>query len=189
MNLKEQLKTLKEKILAKEEKEVLKSHPIGEQNIYRLHYINYHRTDEDHSLKRNNVALIAWPFTPFMLPDNMNREDALKVLSYLTDNIEKRDDVDSCSLYSLKILDGILNLKQFGFKRVKETDENKILDLFTINGDVSLFKKSKLYSKYFEWYKPDITLEDVETIYQSCGLRFKDVVWYEEIAKTKNLKK
>ena len=41
--------------------------------------------------------------------------------------------------------------------------KGKILDLFTINGDVLLFKKSKLYSKYFEWYKPDITLAETES--------------------------
>ena len=48
-------------------------HPIGEQNIYRLHYVQYHRAGEMHF-----VGVIDWPFEPFTFPEGMSREDGLK---------------------------------------------------------------------------------------------------------------
>ena len=43
----------------------------------------------------------------------------------------------------------VLDLERFGFTRVNENDENKILNLFTVSERLLLFKKSELYEKYF----------------------------------------
>lgn len=128
------------------------NHLIGEQNIYRLYYVDYHRIREYDGRNDNNIGVINWSCKPFMLPKGMTCEDGFKVLSYLTDFIEKRDDTESCSLKSVRMLDSVLDLERFGFTRVKEDNENNILDLFTVHGRLLLFKKSNLYSKYFEWY-------------------------------------
>lgn len=116
---------------------------------------------------------------PFMLPKGMTREEGFKVLSYLTDFIEKREDTESCSLKSVTILDGVLDLERFGFTRVCEDDENKILNLFTVSGRILLFKRSKLYEKYFEWYVENVTLEEVTNIYAKYNMEFKDIVWLD----------
>ncbi len=158
---------------------LLEDHPIGEQNIYRLYYINYHRIREYDGRRDNNVGVINWPFEPFMLPKGMTREEGFKVLSYLTDFIEKREDTDPCSLKSVRTLDNVLNLERFGFTRVKEDDENKILNLFTVDGRQLLFKKSELYSKYFEWYIENVTLEEVKNIYAKYNMEFRDIVWID----------
>ena len=159
---------------------VLESHPIGEQNIYRLYYINYHRIGENYGRSGNNVGMINWPCKPFMLPKGMTREEGFKILSYLTDFIEKRDDIEECSLNSIRMLDGVLNLERFGFTRINEDDESKIINLFTIDGRVLLFKKSKLYPKYFEWYVEDVTLGEVENIYAKYDMEFRDIVWLDK---------
>lgn len=156
---------------------VLEDHPIGNQNIYRLYFVNYHRIREYDGRQDNNVGVVDWACNPFMLPNGMTREDMFKVLSYLTDFIEKRDDVEECSLKSVRTLDGVLDLERFGFKRVKETDENKILNLFTVSGRLLLFKRSELYEKYFEWYAQNVTLEEVISIYSKYNMEFKDIVW------------
>lgn len=116
---------------------------------------------------------------PFMLPKGMTREEGFKVLSYLTDFIEKREDTESCSLKSVTTLDGVLDLERFGFTRVCEDDENKILNLFTVSGRILLFKRSKLYEKYFEWYVENVTLEEVTNIYAKYNMEFKDIVWLD----------
>ena len=164
----------------------LENHPIGNQNIYRLYYINYHRIGENYGMGPNNIGLIDWPCKPFMLPEGMTREEGFKVLSYLTDFIEKRDDVEEGSLTSVRTLDSVLSNERFGFKRVEKTDEDKILNLFTVGGRALLFKKSEYYEKYFEWYTENVTKEEVEEIYNKIGMEFRDIIWLDkEESKTK----
>ena len=130
--------------------------------------------------------MVDYPLRPFKLPEGMSREDGFKVLSYLTDDIEKQPDVEPYSLKAVRTLDKVLDLERFGFTRVEETDEDKILNLFTVTGRLLLFQKSKLYSKYFEWYTEGVSRREVQKIYANLGLEFKDVVWTDdEEAKTK----
>lgn len=188
MNLKEKLLELKKNLLSKELPvpralefdATLEEHPVGNQYIYRLYFVNYHRIGESYGKQDNNVGMINWPCKPFMLPEGMSREEGFKVLSYLTDFIEKRDDTEPCSLKSVRTLDGILDLERFGFKRVMEDDENKILNLFTVSGRLLLFKRSKLYPKYFEWYVENVTLEEVTNIYTKYNMEFRDIVWLDK---------
>lgn len=154
---------------------------MNNKKNYRLHYVNYYLAD----YKR--VGLIDWPYKPFVMPDHMTEEEGFKTLSYLTDFIEKRDDIDECSFTSVAYLDIIL--EKYGFKRVNETDENRITDLFTVNGRFSLFEKSEFYKKYFNWYKDRISKEEIEKIYNKLGMEFNDIVWFDSKDKTKVLKK
>lgn len=75
MSLKEKLLAIRDAI--KESKTVcfvnsdnefdveLEGHEIGNQNIYRLYYINYHRIGMlGHSDNRSNIGLINWPCKP-----------------------------------------------------------------------------------------------------------------------------
>ena len=187
MNTKEKLIEFKEKLLQLnipisrdfEFDAELEDHPIGNQNIYRLYYINYHRIGEGYGHRKNNIGIINWRFNPFILPKEMTREEGFKVLSYLTDFIEKREDTESCSFKSVSTLDGVLNLERFGFTRVEEKDESKILNLFTVDGRLLLFKRSNLYSKYFEWYVENVTKEEVESIYAKHNMEFRDIVWLD----------
>ena len=187
MNTKEKLIEFKEKLLQLnipisrdfEFDAELEDHPIGNQNIYRLYYINYHRIGEGYGHRKNNIGIINWRFNPFILPKEMTREEGFKVLSYLTDFIEKREDTEPCSFKSVSTLDGVLNLERFGFTRVEEKDESKILNLFTVDGRLLLFKRSNLYSKYFEWYVENVTKEEVESIYAKHNMEFRDIVWLD----------
>lgn len=165
---------------------VFEDHPIGNQDTYRLYYVDYHRINEYNGCDKNNIGMIDYPLKPFKFPEGMSREDGFKVLSYLTDDIEKQPDVGPYSLKAVRTLDKVLDLERFGFTRVEESDEEKISNLFTVTGRLLLFQKSKLYPKYFEWYTEGVSRREVERIYANLGLEFKDVVWTdEEEAKTK----
>lgn len=158
----------------------LEDHEVENQNIYRLHFINYHRILENAGNKDNNVGLIDWPCKPFRLPNGMSREDAFKVLSYLTDFIEERNDIEPCSLKSVLTLDKVIDLERFGFTRVEESNDNEILDLFTVTGRLLLFKRSELYKKYFNWYKEGVTLEEVSSIYNKLSMNFENIYLVDE---------
>ena len=113
----------------------LKNHQLSNKNIYRLYFINYHRIGEHYGRTgSDNVGMINWPFKPFMLPDGMNREDAFKVLSYLTDFIEKDSNLEPCSQRSVAALDRVIDLERLGFKRLDinlNDDSQEVIDLFT----------------------------------------------------------
>ena len=188
MNLKDRLKKLRESLVNLgvvgsrdyEFNGVFENHPIGDQDIYRLYYVDYHRINEYNGCDKNNIGMVDYPLKPFKFPEGMSREDGFKVLSYLTDDIEKQPDVGPYSLKSVRTLDKVLDLERFGFTRVEENDEDKILNLFTVTGRLLLFQKSKLYSKYFEWYTEGVSRREVQKIYANLGLEFKDVVWTDE---------
>ena len=150
----------------------LKDHmPNENSKIFRLYYEDYYRTPI------GSIYGIDWPFKPFMLPDNMNMNDALKILSYLKDFIARLNDLDKNSYKTIKILDNVLNLERLGFKRDNiSCEENYIVNLFTVQGRLLLFKKSDNYKKYFNWYKENITFDEVKEIYQNIGIDFYDLV-------------
>ncbi len=154
------------------------NHPLGNQNIYRLYYMNFHRIGENYEGKKDdNIGIVNWPFDAFTLPNGMSREDAFKVLSYLTDFIEKDAKLEPCSFQSVQVLNSVLDLKRLGFYKIKEkVKDEDIIDLFTITGRIALFKKDEHYPKYFEWYQENVTLQDVRDIYHKIGRDFYDLV-------------
>ena len=153
------------------------NHTPGNQKYYRLHYINYHNINRDPNCR----GLIDWPYKPFELPEGMSREECFKVLSYLTDFIEKRDDVHEASWKSVGTLDGVIGLERFGFKRLEfSPSEEEVIDLFTIDGRIRRFLDSKYYNMYFNWYISNVSKKEVEEIYSRCGLIFQDIVWLDK---------
>lgn len=154
---------------------LLENHEIGDQNVYRLYYINYHRIGETYSNGTSKIGLVNYPCRTFMLPEGMTREEGFKVLSYLADLVEKKDDIEPCSLKSVILLDNLLDQKELGFIRVDESDNDKILNLFTVTGRILLFKKNELYSKYFEWYTENISFDEVKNIYRKYNIDIPDI--------------
>lgn len=184
MKLKDKLKTIRNSWFESvptnrdyEFKAEFDNHKIGDANVYRLHYINYHRFGENYGMGPNNLTSVDFSYQPFMLPRGMSREDTFKILSYLTDYIERELEIDACSNKSVAELDKALNLEELGFTRlnIHVGDDTDIIELFTVTGRIYLFKNSKYYSKYFEWYTEGITLDEVEDIYKKCGMVFRNI--------------
>lgn len=164
----------------------LENHPLGNQIMYRLHYVDYHRIGEGYRMKPNNVGTMDFSFKPFLLPQGMSREDAFKVLSYLTDYIERMRHLTPCSCASVATLDKLLGLERLGFTKLnisldKYSDE--VIDLFTITGRLLLFKQSEYYQKYYEWYTENVNFEEARDIYARCGIEFYDVEINQEDQK------
>ena len=155
----------------------LEDHPLGNQKIYRLHYVEYYRKDEERGRSGNNIGVVDWPFKPFTLPNKMNRTQAFKVLSFFTDYIENKYNLKPCSFKSVAKLDDFLNLEKLGFERINgQVDDSEIIELYTVMGRELLFKKSEHYLKYFEWYTENITYDEVNAIYNNCGMQLDNLI-------------
>lgn len=154
----------------------LRNHYVGKENIYRLGFVWHYRFNHGKSLGSTE-----WFGKPFMLPQGMSRNEGFKVLSYLTDFIEKEESYEPCSFQSVIALENILDLEQLGFRRVEDNDMMiKVIDLFTVYGRKLYFKLSPYYHKYFEWYTENVTLEEVKNIYDKYNMEFQDIKWTDE---------
>ncbi|MBE5739004.1 MAG: hypothetical protein E7354_04690 [Clostridiales bacterium] len=129
--------------------------------------------------------------SPFRLPTEMSIEDACKVVSYLSEQVEQNNDIEPASEQSVAMVSNILS--QYGFERVESKEKGHyhtvsdylpfrkirtdsipvceaiegVTDLFTVGGDFKLFKKTDLHDRYFDWFTAGITKQDIETIYKN----------------------
>lgn len=173
MNVKKVLQGIRDAIVPEESYEVpFENHDIGDARIFKLHYVNHYKRGDF-----GGYGLVDWPLKPFAIPDGMSKEDAFKVLSYLTDFIEQKMGAQECSFQSVKLLDEVISLERFGFRRIDEKLEHPTAySLYTVAGRQLLFKRSRYYDTYFEWYHEGVTREEVNAIYQSIGMDFEDPV-------------
>ena len=118
----------------------------------------------------------------------MTRENSFKVLSYLTDFIEKQLNLEPCSFKSVANLNEVLNIERLGFKKLKNINDEDIINLYTVTGRQLLFKKSEHYKNYFEWYTENVTFDEVKNIYSKCDIDFYDLIYIGEEKENNNLK-
>lgn len=153
----------------------LGAHLLGNQKYYRFRYVNYCTIEESCGMNSDNVEVIDWPFSAFMLPFGMDREDAFKVLSFLMDFVESNYNFKECSEGKVRLLDKILFFEELGFMKlglVFPEDSDEVIDLFSVSGSYLLFKNSEGYSRYFQWYTEGVTFEEVCNIYRKINIDF-----------------
>lgn len=186
MSIKEKFEELREKLFGLpipvnrnyEFEAELEDHPLGNQNIYRLRYVNYHRIGENWGMRPDNLGVIESIYDPFVLPLGMEREDAFKILSYLIDFIEEKYELRQCSEKGVYLLNSMLFFEELGFRKLSiklPRNSDDVADLFTVSGRLLLFQNSDEYSRYFEWYTEGVTFEDVCDIYDKIGVDFSSL--------------
>lgn len=144
----------------------------NDQSMFRLRVVHFGTIGKDYGI--NLKELIDWPYDAFMIPEKMNTKEAFYVLSYLIQKIEQDLKLEECSHQAVTILNKIL--EDFYFRKVPECKE-KIVDLYTITGDMRRFNKSEYNSKYFEWFTDEVDLEKVKGIYDKYGYTFKELIF------------
>ena len=130
-----------------------------------------------------------WGVTcPFKIPKGMTIENACKVISYLSEKVEREYGIEPASEKSVCSVNKIL--KDFGFKKLVEYNHGHfhavsnyhygtidddfckqidgVVDLFTFSGE-KLFKRSVMYDRYFNWFTEGVTKEEVDEIYKNLG--------------------
>ena len=126
--------------------------------------------------------------SPFKIPKDMSIEDALKVISHLSEGIESELNIEPASERSVSVLSKVLT--DFGFEKVEgyyhghshavskynplskinitlpECEKiDGVIDLFTVGGDFRLFNKSNLQDRYFNWFTEGISKNEILEIY------------------------
>ena len=139
---------------------------------------------------RDKLGTIYNSSSPFKLPEGMTMQEAYKVISYISELMERTYDKepassDSVALTSYALADyGFEKIEgyQKGYshsteeyigkgKSIKETIIPATMDLYTVGGDFAQFKKSNLYKKYFDWFTENVSQEEVQSIYDRIGLQ------------------
>ena len=172
---------------------------IDSESVIRLHYVSiekFNRYSDNATMYGKTEDL----YGPVRLPNGMSKEDAYKVISYLSEKIEKENNLEPASEKSVKMVDEILG--NYGFERVDgirrsghfhsvsdhvpmECDKvDGVTDLFTVGGHLSLFHKTKTNKeRYFDWFIADIKEQDVKEIYSKLGLNIDNLQKYNYISK------
>ncbi len=129
----------------------------------------------------------------FKLPENMTMEQACKVVSYISEKVEKENNIEPASKESVGMTS--FELENYGFiKNKKITPKyahmigtapfaknpdidlkavDGVVDLITYGGKSGCFEKSDLYPRYFEWFTPNVTKKEVDGIYNSLNIKLK----------------
>ena len=127
----------------------------------------------------------------FRLPRHMKIEDSFKIVSYLSEKVERDHHLTPASEDSVVAVSKILDTygfemldedaKTYNYRRstlvpfkrrvgIPELNEIEgVVDLFTVNGDFRQFKRTDLFPRYFDWFTPNVTKEVVDDIYKKIG--------------------
>lgn len=136
--------------------------------------------------------------SPFMIPKGMSVEGACKIISYLSEKVEKENNIEPASEDSVALVSKLL--EEYGFEKLEASytpghyhsiseakafskiktmfDEpiESTYDLITIDGDNRLFKKSVLGTRYFDWFEEGFNKEDIIEVYHDAYLTAPDVL-------------
>lgn len=127
----------------------------------------------------------------FELPKNMTMEQACKVVSYLSEFVEKKNNLEPASNQSVREVSHVL--EDYGFVRdeniapvyvhftadknyirkpaMQETGIQGVADLITYGGDSGCFKRSDIYPRYFNWFVPGVKKSEIDTIYKNLDVK------------------
>lgn len=148
----------------------------------RLVYVDVEKFDyAQHSMILENVTISQ----TLNILSEMKMEDAIKIVSYFTDMLESETNLDepkdNLVNYIVKLMENngfkadeedksrghYRNLRVYNNDPLSDKKFRQragVLDLFFVSGDFEEFKKSPLYSRYFDWYKDGISQEQAKEI-------------------------
>lgn len=195
-----------DKIIKKDHKEIeLVKEDYNEKecenvNHYiRLYYIALNKFNR-YGTNERKVGATYGISSPFKIPTGMTEEEAYKVISFLSEKVERENKLEPGSQKSVAMVSYILG--NYGFERldgfpkgylhttfdystnrkIKASSAGKmckpiegVKDLFTVDGDLDLFENCDLNNNYFEWFSEGVPERVVKTIYGRIGIDFGDL--------------
>lgn len=147
-----------------------KSVPVDKNTsgVFRQHYVYCYKSNILNSYYDNDFSeMHDYIMQKFRLPDGMSYADAFKVLSFLSEYVEREFNLPECCFGTVKKVQDLL--PEFGFT-IEDKPGVECTDLFTVNGMNRLFKRTEYARQYFEWFTPGVTWDDVQEIYSRLGL-------------------
>lgn len=120
--------------------------------------------------------------SPFLLPEGVSFEDACKIISYLSEKVEREENIEPASKHSVARVSHILenygfqklNAKDFGYdvtfthghgiynpistiKSLSIPKAEGVVDFITVGGNVKMFNKTTTKKRYFDWFIPSVS--------------------------------
>lgn len=160
MSIKEKYIQLRDEVrnFLKDQSAVLENHEVVDSNIYRLHYISF---DKD----SKGVRSTQYIGKPFAMRYRMSREELFDIVSYLFTFVKNMTGIRSTSFTGTRLVNDVIkNYPQYGLERLEEADEDRIVDLYVIDGNAKTFKKTRYYERFINWYNPDVSFDNVSQI-------------------------
>jgi len=128
---------------------------------------------------------------PFYLPVGINLEDSCKIISYLSEKVERELDLEPASIKSVMAVSEIL--ENYGFEKIERYKPKRyhstsvytpsmalqikstgykhipgIVDLITYGGHEKLFKKSSHGENYFDWFTEKVSKDEIFEIFEKA---------------------
>ncbi len=146
-----------------------KSIPIKQNfsGVFRQHYVYCYKSNIFSYYDNDFSEMHDYILPKFCLPDGMSYADAFKVLSFLSEYVERKHNLPECCSTTIKEVQKLL--PQFGFVIVDDPNV-ECTDLFTVNGNYHLFNRTAYAKEYFDWFTKNVSWQQVQEIYQKLNL-------------------
>lgn len=151
----------------------------------RLVYVSMGRFQNGHK-----IGITYRTSSVIAMPKNFDIEKVGKLLSYLSDKVERENKLEPGCWESIVLVSH--ELKKYGFTKVEGYDPINIhqtnvyepfheidiingeevegcVDLFTVDCDMRLFNKTILSERYFDWYTEAVTENEIKQILNNDG--------------------
>ena len=160
---------------------------MQEADKIRLVYVGYEKFNAyDGFAKLGETGCYSFPF---YLPTGINLEDSCKIISYLSEKVEKELNLEPASQKSVMAVSGIL--EDYGFEKIDHYKPNRyhstsfytptmsinstgykhipgIVDLITYGGQEKHFEKSTHGENYFDWFTENVSKNEIFDIYEKA---------------------
>ena len=136
-------------------------------------FINFDiiKCEEVPSKKAIKAKTIGIELERMRIPENMSLVDAIRTISYVLNQTSKKINQPKNTSITTQITN--MCLPQYGFKqdlnKPKKTDS--CCTLYVVEGNPLIFKTTKFYNDYFDWYC-DVKKDEIQTLYKKAGLPF-----------------
>lgn len=151
-----------------------------------------------YGVHKPKIRIIYGRTCDYRLPKGMELKDAYKVVSYLSEMVDKKIDAPAisesnvenfaCILqdYGFKkdekykpdfshyqeMIDDVYPIQNISVEKTFSLPQSKDVDeLLFFDGDLEFFVRSDMCEKNIDWFVPNVTYKDVKKIYSELGLQ------------------
>lgn len=166
-------------------------------NAIRLIYLSYNKYT-DYATREKKLGQTYGVSSPMLIPHGINIEEACKIVSYLSEKIERENDLEPACERSVALTSQIL--QEYGFLKMKGFNHGHyhvtgkfprrkagtallssekidgVVDLITVAGNPILFKQSEIYNRYFDWFTGKVSETEIRYIYEKAGINLDEML-------------
>ena len=153
-----------------------------QRKLYRLLHVKFNTIEVAYDDYESHPEYFA--MQPFKIPENMSPSDALLVISYINEKVNRENRFPKGSQRGISITNKLL--KRYSFECVDGVEsKDGVEDLITTSG-LAQYRDTDAINcreKFLAWYNPDVARNRVFEIYKKCGLNLDQIEKSEKVAE------